>query len=187
MRQKLAPRLTVVDDNKWIRLSMEDLWWSWGYERNYSQNDIHTALQLHARDDQGGLRYDIRGDVVSIRFKKKGVQAIGSLASETARDEPVKDRVSKLDHANLIAASDEKLLLAYTAVRHDQQAFATVWPRSKEQFEKDQQALAKERPKSKVLSETELARQQVVKNMHVARALRSAARLQYWLRPCGSI
>ena len=185
-RQKLAPRLTVVDDNDWIRLSIEDLWWSWGYDRNYSQNDLHTALQLHARDDQGGLRYDIRGDVVNIRCKKEGVQGIGSLASETARDEPAKDRVSKLDHVKLFAASDEKLLLAYRVFQQDQQAFAKVWPRSKDQFDKDQQALAKERPESKVLSETELARQQVVKNMHVARALRCAARSQYWLRPCGS-
>ena len=96
---------------------MSDLWWSWGYERNYTQNDIHTALQLHAHDDQGCLRYDIRGDVVSVRIKKCGVHVAGSLSSEPAHGEPVNDRVSTLHHRKLIAEFDEERLLAYEAFR----------------------------------------------------------------------
>ena len=77
------------------------------------------------------------------------------------------DRVSTLHHRKLIAEFDEERLLAYEAFKQDQEAFAKVWPRSK------------------VMSKSVPARLATLKKARIAAALRVAARLQYWLRPCG--
>ena len=53
MRQRLALGLTVNVENQRIRVCTSDFWRCWGYGRNYTENDIHNALQLHAFTTKG--------------------------------------------------------------------------------------------------------------------------------------
>ena len=69
MRQRLAPGLTVNVENDMLLVCISDLWRCWGSQQNFTEVAIHNALRLHAYDDHGLVRHDVRGDIVMIRPK----------------------------------------------------------------------------------------------------------------------
>ena len=70
MRQRLAPGLSVCTSSAGrICVCISDLWRCWGSQKNFTEDAIRSALQLHRLDDHGLVRHDVRGDILLIRPK----------------------------------------------------------------------------------------------------------------------